>query len=115
MGSLGERLDDNLRAMVTDRCEVIALGTGEVLLDAGATVDGMYVLGAGHLELCDGRAVEQQLYPGDFLFAAQVMAGGGAPLTARAGKGGALLLRADRMAAHELLVSVPPLLEILAG
>jgi len=73
------------------------------------------VLGAGHLELCTGAIVSEQLHPGDFLFATQVMAGGGAPFTARAGAGGALLLRADRMAAHELLVSVPPLLEILAG
>jgi hypothetical protein len=33
----------------------------------------------------------------------------------RAGSGGALVLVIDRMAAHELLVSVPPLLEILAS
>ena len=115
MGSLGERLDDSLRAMVTERCEVLALGSGEVLLEAGGRVNGMYVLGAGHLELYVGETVKEQLYPGDFLFAAQVMAGGGAPFSARAGAGGALLLRAERMAAHELLVSVPPLLEILAG
>jgi hypothetical protein len=33
----------------------------------------------------------------------------------RAGKQGALVLVTDRMAAHELMVSVPPLLELLAG
>jgi hypothetical protein len=49
------------------------------------------------------------------LFAEQILAAGGAPSTARAGKTGSLLLFAQRMTAHELLVSVPPLLEILAG
>ncbi len=115
MGSLGERLDDGLRAMVTDRCEVLALKPGEALLEQGETVNGMYVVGGGHIELLDGERVTEELYPGEFLFAAQVMAGGGAPRTVRASSSGALLLRADRMVAHELLVSVPPLLEILAG
>jgi hypothetical protein len=115
MGSLGERLDDSLRSMVTSRCEVVLLSPGEVLLDVGAVVNGMYVLGAGQVELCEGEVVSSKLYPGDFLFPAQVMRGGGAPSRARAGRSGAVLLRAERMAAHELLVSVPPLIEILAG
>lgn len=115
MGSLGERLDPSLRSMVTDRCEVIRLEPGETLLAAGQTVNGMYVVGAGHIELEGPEGTGGTLNPGDFLFPAQVMAGGGAPHTARAGGGGALLLRAERMVAHELLVSVPPLLEILAG
>lgn len=114
MGSLGERLDDTLRTMVTDRCQVVALRPGETLLEQGAPVNGMYVLGAGRLELLSGQNVQHVLNPGDFLFPAQVVAGGGAPHTARAAGGGALLLRAERMTAHELLVSVPPLLEILA-
>lgn len=115
MGSLGDRLDETLRAMVTDRCEVMHLAPEETLIEAGQTVNGMYVVGAGHVELVVDGKVTQKLHPGDFLFPAQVMAGGGAPSTARASKEGALLLRAERMTAHELLVSVPPLLEILAG
>jgi len=115
MGSLGDRLDASLRGMVTDRCEVIRLEPGETLLEAGQTVNGMYVVGAGYLEFVGEGAGGGRLNPGDFLFPAQVMAGGGAPNTVRAGSGGALLLRAERMAAHELLFSVPPLLEILAG
>jgi hypothetical protein len=115
MGSLGDRLDASLRGMVTDRCEVIRLEPSETLLEAGQTVNGMYVVGAGHIELVGHEGPGGTLNPGDFLFPAQVMAGGGAPHTARAGGGGALLLRAERMAAHELLVSVPPLLEILAS
>lgn len=115
MGSLGDRLDATLRAIVTDRCEVVRLRPDETLLAAGQTVNGMYVVGAGTLELLDGTRVTEQLHPGDFLFPAQVMVGGGAPTTARAGAAGALLLRAERMAALELLVGVPPLLEILAS
>jgi hypothetical protein len=36
-------------------------------------------------------------------------------VTARAGKSGAVTLFATRAVAHELLLSVPPLIEILAG
>lgn len=115
MGSLGDRLDAALRGMVTDRCEVIRLEPSEALLQAGQTVNGMYVVGAGHIDLVGPDGPGGTLNPGDFLFPAQVMGGGGAPYTARAGGGGALLLRAERMAALELLVSVPPLLEILAS
>jgi hypothetical protein len=116
LGAMGDRLDAALRALVTDRCEVVSRGAGEDLLGFGQPVDGMYVVGAGRVELVDpdGRVLED-LGPGDFLFAAQVMGGGAAPATARAGGGGALLLKATRSVAHELLVSVPPLLEILAG
>jgi hypothetical protein len=35
-------------------------------------------------------------------------------MRARAGAGGALVLYADRMTTHELVVSVPPLLELVA-
>jgi hypothetical protein len=79
----------------------------------------MYIVGAGRLELAEGAgetaAITDELGPGDFLFAEQILAAGPAPYTVRAGKTGALLLFAPRMMAHELLVSVPPLLEILAG
>jgi len=53
--------------------------------------------------------------PGDFLFAAEVLGAGRAQATARAGKAGALVLFAPRSTAHELLLSVPTLIEILAG
>jgi hypothetical protein len=49
------------------------------------------------------------------LFAPQVLSAGKAPTAARAGAAGALLMAADRHAAHELMLSVPPLLELLAG
>ncbi len=56
-----------------------------------------------------------ELGPGDFIFAAAVLAAGAAPYTARAGSLGALLLHARRHDTHELLVLVPPLVEILSG
>jgi hypothetical protein len=115
MGAMGDRLDDALRSMVTSRCDVRLLLGGEVLLEAGKPLDGMYIVGAGRLELVVDGEVVDELGPGDFLFTEQILAAGAAPSTARAGKTGALLLFAQRMTAHELLVSVPPLLEILAG
>jgi hypothetical protein len=52
---------------------------------------------------------------GEFLFPGEVLGAGAAPLTARAGPGGALILFGDRMIAQELLVTCPPLLEVFAG
>jgi hypothetical protein len=115
MGPMGERLDEALRSMVTERCEVKRLLPGEELVEKGKPVGGMFIMAAGRIEIADGDTVESELGPGDFLFAAQVLSGGAAPHAARAGKGGALVLFAGRAVAHELLLSVPPLLEIFAG
>jgi len=115
MGPMGERLDDSLRAMVTERCEIKRLLPGETLTTKGKAVGGMYIMAAGRLEIVNGEAVESELGPGDFLFGPQVLSNGAAPHDSRAGKGGALVLFAGRSVAHELLLSVPPLLEIFAS
>ena len=115
MGPMGERLDDSLRAMVTDRCEVKRLLPNELLTTKGKPVGGMYIMAAGRLEIMAGNEVESELGPGDFLFGAQVLSNGAAPADSRAGKGGALVLFAPRSIAHDLLLSVPPLLEIFAS
>ncbi len=115
LGPLGDRLDDALRSMVTARCEVRTLLAGEVVVTAGKPIPGMHIVGAGSIDLVDSRGkVAKTHTAGEFLFAAQVLGGGTAPWTAQAGAEGALILFAPRMVAHELLVSVPPLLEILA-
>jgi Cyclic nucleotide-binding domain len=115
MGPMGERLDDALRSMVTGRCEVKRLLPGEGLVEKGKPVGGMYIIAAGRIEIVEAEVVEGELVPGDFLFASQVLSGGAAPHSARAGKRGALVLFAGRQVAHELLLSVPPLLEVFAG
>lgn len=115
MGPLGDRLDDTLRQMVTDRCEVRSFLPGEAIVASGKPVPGMFIVGGGAVELVSGEDVVGELGPGEFLFATSVMAASPAPMGARAGAQGVLLLFAERHTAHELLVSVPPLLEILAG
>ncbi|HEX7453105.1 MAG TPA: cyclic nucleotide-binding domain-containing protein [Polyangiaceae bacterium] len=115
MGPMGERLDDSLRSMVTGRCEIKRLLPNEVLATKGQAVGGMYIVAAGRIEIVDGEAIEDELGPGDFMFGAQVLSNGKAPRDARAGKGGALVLFAGRSVAHDLLLSVPPLLEIFAS
>jgi hypothetical protein len=118
MGPMGDQLDDMLRALVVERCEVKRLLPGEIIAHGGKTVPGMVIVGAGRLEVVQGEGltarVLEELHPGDFLFAPQILQASPAPGTARAGKGGALVLFAERKIAHELLVGVPPLLGIFA-
>jgi hypothetical protein len=114
MGLLGERLDDGMRALITERAEVKLLEPGEQVLAQGETVAGLSVVGAGTLELVVNGEVRGQLHPGDLPFASAVLSHEKAEGALRAGPQGALLLRVDRMTTHELLVSVPPLLELLA-
>jgi CRP-like cAMP-binding protein len=114
MGPLGERLDDSMRAMITDRCEVRLLEAGDVLMEEGKPVAGLHVVGGGKLETVTGGRVTGELVPGDLAFASAVLSHAPASATLRAAAGGALIVVADRMPTHELLVSVPPLLELLA-
>ena len=114
MGPLGERLDDAMRAMVTERSEVKLLLPGEVIFEQKKPVVGLHVVGAGELELVRDGSVEKKLGPGDLLFPSGVLSHEPAPALARAGASGALVLYFDRMVTHELVVSVPPLLEIIA-
>jgi hypothetical protein len=116
MGPLGDRLDVSLRHQVTSRLKVRSLLEGETIVEAGAAVPGIVVVGVGKLELVDkaGKVV-REVRSGDFLFPEQVLGAGPAPHTARAGNGGALVMVGDRRVAQELMVTCPPLLEILAG
>jgi hypothetical protein len=114
MGPLGERLDDGMRALITDRATVRLLAPGEQVIAQGETVAGLSVVGAGNLEFVVDGEVRGQLHAGDLPFAAGVLSHEKAAGALRAGPQGALLLSVDRMTTHELLVSVPPLLELLA-
>jgi hypothetical protein len=115
MGLVGERLDEGLRALAFDRLEVRALPPNEIVAAAGQPVPGMVIVGVGTVELEREGGEIERLGPGDFLFASQVLAGGAAPTTARAGAKGAIILFGGRAVAHELLVTCPPLLEVFAG
>ena len=52
--------------------------------------------------------------PGDFVFPSQTLGHGNAPDTAMAGEGGAVVFLGDRATAQDLLMTFPPLLEVLA-
>lgn len=118
LGPLGESLDDVLRGMVVERCEVLLFLENELVAEKGKPLSGMFVIGGGHLEIVPGDAADEPatelLGAGEFLFPAQILQAGPAPAHARAGKGGVVGLFAPRPVAHELMLSVPPLLEIFA-
>jgi hypothetical protein len=117
MGPLGERLDPALRAELASRLTLRALAEHEVIATRGGPSPGLLVVGAGELELLgdDGTPNGSVVKPGEFLFAQEALRAAVAPSTVRAGRGGALVLLAERRVAQELLMTVPPLLEIFAG
>jgi hypothetical protein len=114
MGPLGDRLDDTMRAMLTDRCTLKVLLAGEVLIEEGKAPAGLYIVGGGRLEVVAGGVVREELGAGDLPFASAVLTHEKAAATLRAAPTGALVLHADRMTTHELIVSLPPLLELLS-
>jgi hypothetical protein len=119
MGRLGEQLDEQLRTMVLDRCTIKLLLPGELAAEAGKPLTGMTIVGAGRLELVDASgnplSEDRELGAGDFVFPSEMLRAATAPATARAARSGALIVFADRKTAHELLMSVPPLIEVLSG
>jgi hypothetical protein len=114
-GPLGERLDPQIRADVFGRFELRVLLAGEVVVEEGKPMPGLVVLGVGEIQVVSGDQVERVIRPGEFVFPEAILGGGAAPATARAGKGGAVVMTATRATAQELLVTCPPLLELFAG
>jgi hypothetical protein len=117
MGLLGERLDPGLRAEVLSKLVLRVLVEGETYAARGKPLPGLLLIGAGALQLFgdDDLAAGKPLRAGEFLFPTEVLRAAPAPATVRAAKGGAIVLFVDRRAAQELVVTCPPLLEILAG
>lgn len=116
IGPLGERLDVAIREAIVGKLTMRPLAPGEVVVQAGQAVPGLFLVGVGEIELVkDGEVVAGTVGSGDFLFASEVLGAGPAPATARAGAGGALILYGDLGVAQELLVTCPPLLEVFAG
>jgi hypothetical protein len=116
LGALGERLDWSLRTDLTRRLTLRSLAEHEVYATLGKPLPGLLIVGAGELELVDesDQVTGEPLRAGDFVFPTEVLGAAPAPHTVRAAKGGALVLFAPRGVAQEMLVTCPPLLEILA-
>ena len=113
LGPLGERLDDALRAAVYERLQVRVLAPGEIVAERDKPLKGLFVVAVGELEVSSPR--NRALRPGEFVFPGCVIGAEPAPHDVRAGPKGSLVLFATRPVAHELMMSVPPLLEILAS
>jgi hypothetical protein len=113
LGPIGERLDDNLRAVLMERLDLRVLAPGEVVAEAGEPVAGMIIVGVGAIELEVDGEIQERLGPGDVLFGSEVLGGGTAPATAVASAKGAVVLFGERRLVHEIAVTCPPLLEIL--
>lgn len=114
LGPLGERLDDALRAAVYERLQVRVLSPDESVAERGKPLKGLFVAAVGELNVASGDE-QRRLSAGEFLFPGCVIGAEPAPHDVRAGPKGGLVLFATRPVAHELMMSVPPLLEILAS
>jgi CRP-like cAMP-binding protein len=113
LGPLGARLDDALRAAVYERMQVRVLAPDEVVAERGKALKGLFVVAVG--ELLVGAEGAEKIAPGDFVFPGSVIGAEPAPADVKASAQGALVLFATRPVAHELMMSVPPLLEILSS
>jgi hypothetical protein len=114
LGPLGERLDDALRAAVYERLQVRVLSPEESVAERGKPLKGLFVVAVGELEVASD-ATQRPIRAGEFLFPSCVIGAEPAPHDVKAGPKGGLVLFATRPVAHELMMSVPPLLEILAS
>jgi CRP-like cAMP-binding protein len=95
--------------------DVRVVNEGEVLVEVGKAIPGLLVVGGGRILIYDANGEQTgELNMGDFVFSSELLGGAKAPGTAKAARGGALILAAPRQVAHELMMSVPPLVEVLA-
>jgi len=113
LGPLGERLDDALRLAVYERLQVRVLAPGESVAERGKPLKGLFVVAVNELRVGDSGT--ETIGSGQFVFPSCVIGAESAPRDVKAGPKGAVVLFATRPVAHELMMSVPPLLEILAG
>jgi hypothetical protein len=111
LGPLGERLDDALRAAVYERLTVRVLAPEEAIAERGKPLKGLFVVAVGELRLGERGSIGS----GQFVFPGCVIGAEPAPDDVKAGPKGGVVLYAARPVAHELMMSVPPLLEILAS
>jgi CRP-like cAMP-binding protein len=113
MGPLGERFDQSLREHLLGRLTVRNLAPGEILVAQGKPTPIAFV-GIGEIVCTRDGTRGKTLRPGDIVFPAQTLVHAPAPATATAGPMGAVVLYGEHAVAQELLMSFPPLLEMLA-
>ena len=117
MGAMGDRLDESLRTLAIERLETRILQPNEVLASAGLPVPGWSSSASAPSisTMAVATRAEDQLVPGDFLFATEVLGAEAAPATARAGAKGAIVLFGPRAVAHELSSCRDSALPLLEG
>jgi len=117
-GKLGTRLDGALLGAILRRAETMRLAPHAKVVKSGEPVRALIVLGAGTLSLRAGETIEAPeiatLEPGEILFGPELLSRLPAPSTVRAGPEGALVIVATRAATEEILVTVPPIVELLS-
>jgi hypothetical protein len=93
------------------------LGPDVKVVKQGENVRAFILLGAGELSLRAGEGPDAPeigtVELGEIVFAPELLQRQPAPSTLRAGPKGALVIVVTRGATEELLVTVPPLLELL--
>jgi CRP-like cAMP-binding protein len=117
-GHIGKRLDDALLGAILTRADTMRLPAGATVVKQGELVRALVIVGAGSLSLKSVEGgVEQHtstIGPGDVLFPSELLQRTKAPATVRAGSDGAVVLVATRAATEELMMTYPPLLDILS-
>jgi hypothetical protein len=94
---------------------VRVLSPQESIAERGKPLKGLFVVAVGELNVSSDSVTHRPIRPGEFLFPSCVIGAEPAPHDVKAGPKGGLVLFATRPVAHELMMSVPPLLEILAS
>lgn len=116
-GALGRQLDESLLAGVLERFEVRPLQAGHVVAQAGKPVEGLFLVGGGSLAASPSGELRsvRRWAPGEFVLGQSLVDGSAAVYDVAVEARGALLMFAPRAVAHELMMSLPPLIEILAS
>jgi hypothetical protein len=117
-GHIGKRLDDALLGAILTRADTMRLPAGATVVKQGELVRALVIVGAGSLSLRSSLGGEEKetgtIGQGDVLFPSELLQRTKAPSTVRAGGEGAVVLVATRAATEELMMTYPPLLDILS-
>ncbi len=114
LGPLGDELDAGLLADLASHMHVRVLVAGELLVGQGELLPGFIVVGVGVLDVfLEGKPCSKA-GPGDLLFSSTLLDGAVVPATVRASSSGAVVLVVDRPEVERLLMTFPPLLDLLA-